>query len=318
MKATYQTRIASYAEVDRPAGDAALSAYAELYGRVERRLFAKMAAGESAASLKSAYVERFGIPARLFNAVRVSLQGKVASVRESQKLRVDDLRRRIVRAKKRVAKAGKDGRPDQAHHKTQDVLVVTDRKRGAIGDAVAKAVDYARGVGKPVAIERLDFRQKKAALEGESRKYSRMLSSLSYATTLACFLSRGHREGVEIHQVNPAFSSVIGRVKFMDRYGLSVDQAAALVLARRLLRCSERIPRRRTCPVGNGGHVAFRVPVRKHVWTYWGWVSGQLRPALAAHHRLGNCRDGPNPIQAFVRAVARRDGLDGDPFGVPG
>jgi len=32
---------------------------------------------------------------------------------------------------------------------------------------------------------------------------------------------------VRIHQVNPAFSSVIGRVKFMERYGLSVHQAAA-------------------------------------------------------------------------------------------
>ena len=88
MKATYQTRISAYDEADRPAGDAALSAYAELYGRVERRLFAKMAAGESAASLKREYLSRFGIPARLFNAVRVSLQGKTASIRESQKLRV--------------------------------------------------------------------------------------------------------------------------------------------------------------------------------------------------------------------------------------
>ena len=158
----------------------------------------------------------------------------------------------------------------------------------------------------------MDFRQKKAALEGESRKYSRMLAS---------FLSRGHREGVGIHQVNPAFSSVIGRVKFMDRYGLSVHQAAALVLARRLLGCSERIPRRWEAPVGNGVHVAFHVPARKrvkHVWTYWGSVSGQLKPALAAHHRLGKCRDGPNPVQAFVRAGARRACLDGDPIGVPG
>ena len=35
-------------------------------------------------------------------------------------------------------------------------------------------------------------------------------------------------QGVEIHQVNPAYSSVIGRVKFMERYGLTVHQAAAL------------------------------------------------------------------------------------------
>ena len=531
MKATYQTRIVVYDEVDRPVGDAALSAYAGLYGQVERRLFAKMAAGESAASLKSAYLECFGIPARMFNAVRVSLQGKVASIREGQRLRVDDLRRRVARAKKRVTKARKDGRLDQAHHKrrrlanlehrlkvletefkaglvrlcfgsrrlwrkqydlvangyasheewlkdwrdarsgeffvlgsrdetsgcqlcqadiaedgsltlrlrmpdsladrhgkyvtisgvrfaygheqvlaalassadyaacrrehgersaratelgqaisyrfkrddkgwrvfvtteTVDVPVVTDKRRGAIGvdlnadhlaacetdgsgnyvhafrvplvtygksrhqagaligDAVARVVEHAKHVGKPIVIERLDFREKKAALEGQSRKYSRMLSSFSYAKTLACFVSRGHRQGVEICQVNPAFSSVIGRVKFMDRYGLSVHQAAALVLARRLLRCSERIPRRWVCSVGNGVRVAFHVPARKrvkHVWTHWGWVSGQLRPALAAQHRLGKSRDGPNPIRAFVRATAHGDGLGGDLFGVSG
>ena len=60
-----------------------------------------------------------------------------------------------------------------------------------IGDAVARVVDYAKRVGKPVVIERLDFREKKAALEGESRKYARMLSSLSYAKKLAWFPVEG-------------------------------------------------------------------------------------------------------------------------------
>ena len=180
--------------------------------------------------------------------------------------------------------------------------------KAIIGDAVASVVTYSREAGKPIVIERRDFRQKKAALEGESRRYGRMLSSFSYGKIKAYFLSRGYRQGVEVHQVNPAFSSVIGRVKFMERYGLSVHQAAALVLARRLLGCSERIPRRRVCPVGNAVQVAFTVPVRKrvkHVWTYWGAVAGQLRPALAAQHRLGKRRRRPNPVQAAVRSNAR-------------
>ena len=190
-----------------------------------------------------------------------------------------------------------------------------------IGDAVARVVEYARRLGKPIVLEQLDFREKKVVLEGQSRKYSRMLSSFSYGKIQAYFLSRAHRQGVGIRQVNPAYSSVIGRVKFMERYGLSVHQAAALVLARRLLGCSEGIPRRYVAPTGDGAYVAFRVPVRKrvkHVWTYWGAISGQLRPALAAHHRLGRSRDGPNPIQAFVRASARGDSLGGDPFGDSG
>ena len=170
-----------------------------------------------------------------------------------------------------------------------------------IGDAVTRVVEYARQARKPLVIERLDFQRKRTALEGESPRRSRMLSSLSYGKTKAYLLSRGYRQGVEVYQVNPAYSSVIGRVKFMERYGLSVHQAAALALARRLLGCREGIPRPRTAPLDNGGHVTFSVPVRKrvkHVWSYWGAVSRQLRPALAAQHRLVRT----NPVRAPARA----------------
>ena len=117
MIATYQTRIVGYVGLDHTAGDAALDAYGELCGRVQRKLFADAAAGGSELLLKSEYLKCYGIPARMFNAVRVSLQGKVASVRESQKVRVSDLQRRINRAKKQIAKAKKRGQLDQAHHK---------------------------------------------------------------------------------------------------------------------------------------------------------------------------------------------------------
>ena len=518
MTATWQTRISDFDGLDRPAGDGLLSAYADLYCRIQRKLFADVAAGRSAISLKQEYLGRYRIPARMFNAIRVSLEGKVASVREQQLLRRDELQRRIARAQGQIDQAGDGLRRDWLHQKRRrlgnpknklerlesdiaagrirlcfgsrrlwrkqdhlkangysshtewlrewqtarsdeffvlgsrdetagcqlcvasvdddgslnlrlrlpdalakeqgkylvipgvrfkygheqvlaalesnaeyagyrrehgekaaratglgqaisyrfkrddkgwrvfattrmmDVPVETDRRSGAIGvdlnadhlavsetdgdgnwlkswraplvtygktqrqaqaligDAVASVVAYAREAGKPIVLEKLDFRQKRAILEGESRRYSRMLSSFSYGKIKSCFLSRGIRQGVEVHQVNPAFSSVIGRVKFMERYGLSVHQAAALALARRLLGCSERIPRQRVCPVGNGVRVAFTVPARKrvkHVRTYWGAVLGQLRPALAAQHRLGKRRRRPNPVQAVARDEPR-------------
>ena len=515
---SYQTRIAVYEGIDRSVGDAALSAYAALYGKVQHKLFADVAAGRSAVSKKSEYIEEHGIPARMFNAVRITLDGKVSAVRAAQRLQLDSLRRRVSREGKQVDKAEKECQWRQVHGKRRrlanlkfrlsgleadlaagrvrlcfgskklwrkqydleangytsheawleewrdvrsneffvlgsrdetagcqlcvasvnddgtltlrlrmpnglaglhgkylvvpsvrfasghdvvlaalgsnteyavyrrehgekaarvtalgqaisyrfkrdskgwrvfattelpEVEVTTDRRRGAIGvdlnadhvavaetdasgnyvkawrvplvtygkrhhqaealigDAVASVVEYARGAGKPLVVEKLDFRQKKAVLEGESRKYSRMLTSFAYGKINAYFISRGYREGVEIVAVNPAYSSVVGRVKFMERYGLTVHQAAAMVLARRLLGCSERIPRRRVCPVGSGVHIAFTVPVRKrvkHVWTYWGAIAGQLRPALAAQHRLGRRRRRPNPVQAVASGKTR-------------
>ena len=49
--------------------------------------------------------------------LRVSLEGKVASVKEQQKLRLDSLGRRIARAERQIAVAAEAGRWDQVHQK---------------------------------------------------------------------------------------------------------------------------------------------------------------------------------------------------------
>ena len=506
---TYENRIHSFEELESEQGISALSAYAELYGRLERKLFGRYCAGVSLPSLKNSYLLAHRIPARMFNGLRVSLEGKISAARESQSLQLESLERRISRADKQVANALERGKLAVAHHKKrrlenlrhrlaalradvdagrvricfgsrrlwrgqyaleangyssheewrrdwrearsdeffvlgskdetsgcqlcvatvqddgkltlrlrlpdalaerhgkylvlkgihfnhghaqvlaalqsdegqaisyrfkrdrkgwrvfasvkhQPVPVVTDRRLGAIGvdinvdhlavsevdysgnwlrswtvplvtygksrrqaealvgDAVAGIVAVAREVGKPLVIENLDFSKKKDQLEGESPGRSRMLSSFAYGRIKTHFLSRGYREGVEVCEVNPAFSSVIGRVLFMERHGLSVDQAAALVLARRSLGCSEGIPDRRVCPDGLGGHVAFRVPARKrvkHIWTLWGAVSGQLKRALAELHRRGGRMREPPPVRAGPRFES---GLGCEPVGAPG
>ncbi len=135
--ATYHTRVRCYAARERADGDGALDAYAELFGQVERRLFAELAAGRSAASLKSQYLKRYGIPARMFNAVRVSLEGKVASVREQQKLRVDSLCRRMARAESQIADAAQRERWEQVHQKRRRLANLRHRL-AALQDDVAE------------------------------------------------------------------------------------------------------------------------------------------------------------------------------------
>ena len=121
-------------------GDAALAAYASLYGQMQRKLFAEVAAGSSAASLKSVYLERYGIPALMFNAARVSLEGKVASVREQQKLRLDGLERRIARAERQVSDAAERGRLDQVHQKKRRLANLRHRLATLKADIAAGRV----------------------------------------------------------------------------------------------------------------------------------------------------------------------------------
>ena len=124
MKATYQTRI----ETD-PAAGRALSAYAQLYGHVERQLFAAAAAGERFMALKRGYLVQHGISSRLFNSVKVSLEGKVKAVQASQKLRIDGLKRRIGKAEKTLAKLEKKGLWFQVHHKRRRLETLRGRLR---------------------------------------------------------------------------------------------------------------------------------------------------------------------------------------------
>ncbi len=53
-----------------------LDAIADLFGRVERYLFVALyVRGGDLKELKSEYLKRFGITARMFNAIRVTLEG---------------------------------------------------------------------------------------------------------------------------------------------------------------------------------------------------------------------------------------------------
>jgi len=157
-----------------------------------------------------------------------------------------------------------------------------------IGEAVKVIVKRSKKALKPIVIEDLDFSQKKSLLrENTSNRHARMLSSFVYSKFRSFLESRSYRHGVRLYKVNPAFTSVIARVKYASRYGMTVHHAAALVIARRLCRFSERAPsgcrNEVLIPNNKGGHVTFPLPVRnrgKHVWSFWRRVSRKLKSVV--------------------------------------
>ena len=165
-----------------------------------------------------------------------------------------------------------------------------ERSLSIIGDACARAVTHAEQTLKPLILEDLDFQKKKQALkESCSSSHARLLSSFSYQSILTHLRSRAFGKQVEVKQVNPAFTSLIGRVKFAFRYGLSIHHAAALCIGRRFLKFSEKVPRHLDkIPDGKEAHVALLLPARnrnKHVWHLWRLINKKLLAALAAHFR---------------------------------
>src|SRR5450631_2415592 len=68
-----------------------------------------------------------------------------------------------------------------------------------------------------------------------------MLSSFAYTRFAQTVGARAHDSGIEVVEVKAAYSSIIGKLKYARRYGLSVHRAAAFVLARRAQKFPDRL-----------------------------------------------------------------------------
>ena len=179
----------------------------------------------------------------------------------------------------------------------------SEQAMAVIGDAVKQVIGIAVNACKPIVIEMLDFSEKKAGLEKENPRSSRMISGLAYSRIITTITVRAYDSGIEVIVKNPAYTSTIGAVNFARRYGISVHQGAALAIARRGFGFSEEPATANgviVAPAVNGGHVAFPLPVRnrgKHVWSFWSAIRLKLEAAHAAHARSGT--PGPLPLAAL-------------------
>jgi IS605 OrfB family transposase len=141
--------------------------------------------------------------------------------------------------------------------------------RARIEATVSKIGGWAVRTGKPVAMEELDFEEKKAALRERGKDYARMLSSFRYGALRDAIRSRCRKMGVEVLTVDPAHSSTMGVIKYAAMYGLSGDEAAALVLGRRAMNLEESLPARTAL-----GRPEDRP---RHVWEDWQRLGEALR-----------------------------------------
>lgn len=164
-----------------------------------------------------------------------------------------------------------------------------EQAKAIIGDAVKSLIEKIKDNKNPLILEDLDFSQKKAQLEDKSKKYKRMLSSFSYSQIKSTIKARAQDQGIEVKLVNPAYTSIIGKHKFSKRYGISSHQAAALVIARRGRRLSERpnSDQGTSAPPGSPCSNAGAWDRAKHVWKYWSKVSGVVAREARVESALG-------------------------------
>ena len=163
-----------------------------------------------------------------------------------------------------------------------------NQAKAIISDACKRVVLLAKEKEKPIILEQLDFTKKKVLLRACTPKYARMLSSFSYSGVIQGITCKAFREGVAVFFVNPAMTSIIGKMKFAMRYGMSNHHAAALCIARRHYRFSEAPSKSPMKMCYKNCHVTCPSPVRKrgeHVWKFWKQAERKLQTVLAELRR---------------------------------
>lgn len=156
----------------------------------------------------------------------------------------------------------------------------SEQIKAILSDYLSDIVFKALVAEKPIVIEKLDFSKKKSQLKEEGgKKYRKMLSSFAYQKFAELLQSKAAKDGIEIKFINPAFSSIIGFEKFKGYTHLTTHEKAALVLARRGLRFSERPKQKVTLPEPVRIHDSVEVRGR-HVWSYWSSQKKNIRSRI--------------------------------------
>jgi IS605 OrfB family transposase len=121
------------------------------------------------------------------------------------------------------------------HHQYKREQRIQFARRGKrdydVKQLAVRVVDVAKETRKPLVVEKLDFNP--ANRKKGSRKFRRTKSQFIYRQMLGAIKSRAMREGVPLIEVQPAFTSLLGNLKYAEPYSLNRHTAAALVIGRR-------------------------------------------------------------------------------------
>ncbi|WP_428912458.1 hypothetical protein [Niallia sp. Krafla_26] len=105
MLQTYQTRLRRNQLNNGLCSEDYLQEYGEFFGQLERKLFVQFYVNkQTVSSIKSTFSNHHGITARQFNSLRIQLEGKIDSVKENRKFKIEQLTEKIIAVERSIEK----------------------------------------------------------------------------------------------------------------------------------------------------------------------------------------------------------------------
>lgn len=119
------------------------------------------------------------------------------------------------------------------------MLFASAKKRNyEIACIVKQIINYALKTKKGIVFENLRFKKQ---FENLGRIFNRKKSNFVWKKMLTLLKGKCIENGIKQRHVNPAFTSVIGRLKYQRMFNLSIHQSASYVVGRRGLGFNEKL-----------------------------------------------------------------------------
>ncbi|WP_455919795.1 IS200/IS605 family accessory protein TnpB-related protein [Priestia megaterium] len=118
-------------------------------------------------------------------------------------------------------------------------------------------VDMAVQKNKPIIMEDIDTTLSKTGDAYGNKKANRSKNIFAYRKMAQAIKSRAQKMGIAVIVVNPAYTSITGKLKYMRKFGISIHQVASYTIGRKGLGYKEKAPQ------------VLRHHIVRHPLPYW-------------------------------------------------
>lgn len=99
-----------------------------------------------------------------------------------------------------------------------------------LGRVMAKVGGFCTERKKPLVMEDINLTLKRSGLKYGGKKRNRRISLFAYRKMTAYLYNQAFKQGFAVFQVDPAYTSQMGKHLFMRKYGISIHEAAAYAI----------------------------------------------------------------------------------------
>ncbi|MBU8686489.1 IS200/IS605 family accessory protein TnpB-related protein [Priestia megaterium] len=159
-------------------------------------------------------------------------------------------------------------------------------------------VDWAVRKNKPIVMEDIDTTLSKTGDAYGNKKTNRLKSVFAYRKMAQIIESRAQKMGVAVITVNPAYTSITGKLKYMRKFGLSIHQAASYTIGRKGLGYKEKAPQVLRHHIGRH-HLPY--------WKQWWALNKKLNVRTEMFYYLFNLNKPTQPIKLTHKDLTEKE-----------